>query len=286
MKSPPVAAEAAIFLMAAKASACLGITADQVSSPSTGTGQGRVALVTTTAGAKLVIKWGDREWGDGVRRSLTHLEVLRSRGWPSPAVVACGTTDDGFAYAVEQVDGAPATGGLSPRALDEIFAALELQTEAEMDATSRQWSFVDSCVYDDHAGWWAGVPESARALAEWVRTWALQERPEPVWDYVHLDLNLGNIMVADDRLMAIIDIDHLSLGDRVVDLAALAFDAARVGASYLDRVREVALSIGGEARWRRAVAYNTSARLGWPGAASWAVPEKVAAVALMVISGS
>lgn len=233
------------------------------------TGQGRTALATDGAD-QLVIKWGDQEWGEGVRRALAHLNVLLNRGWPGPRVISCAcTADGGFSYAIEQISGSPASDGLTDAVLTDVLAAIEIQASA--DDRGNGWSWVDACVYDDHIGWWAAVQDAAQPIARRALAWTCAKRAEPVWDYVHLDLNVGNVMTDRGRLVAIIDVDHLTLGDRLIDIAALAFDAARLGMPVLGQIVAAGVALGGDARWRRAVAYNTSAKLGWsPAADRWA----------------
>jgi aminoglycoside phosphotransferase (APT) family kinase protein len=105
-------------------------------------------------------------------------------------------------------------------------------------------------VDDGHSSWsdyvrgmvfegWDGTWEEVRALD--ARSAELIERFErvchpyrdqaiPVNDFVHGDLNVGNLIVADGIIAAVIDIEAASGGTRAYDLVALAASAARDGA--------------------------------------------------------
>jgi hypothetical protein len=71
----------------------------------------------------------------------------------------------------------------------------------------------------------------------------------PIDDFVHGDLNVSNLIVADGAIAAVIDIEAASGGTRAYDLVALAASAARDGApAGVDEFFfEAALRAGGRA---------------------------------------
>ncbi|HEY0693710.1 MAG TPA: phosphotransferase [Kribbella sp.] len=105
-----------------------------------------------------------------------------------------------------------------------------------MDDGQSSWSdYVRGMVFEG----WDGTWEEVRALD--ARSAELIERFErvchpyrdqaiPVNDFVHGDLNVGNLIVADGIIAAVIDIEAASGGTRAYDLVALAASAARNGA--------------------------------------------------------
>lgn len=93
----------------------------------------------------------------------------------------------------------------------------------------------------------------------------------PGHGYVHVDLNLSNILVRGGRLSGIIDTEHLGVGDRCVDLARLAFEWHRLARTRtrglavdgMGRLAALGRALSGDAWWRVAVAYELISRVGW-----------------------
>jgi hypothetical protein len=115
------------------------------------------------------------------------------------------------------------------------------------------------------------IPELHRRGIPVPRILAHGPLDDDSYGYVHVDLNLGNILVRDGHLSGIIDTEHLGVGDRCVDLARLAFEwhwLARSGtgglaADGMGRLAAFGRALSGDAWWRVAVAYELISRVGW-----------------------
>lgn len=158
--------------------------------------------------------------------------------------------------------------------------------------------WVAGVVDGDTAGWWrhaAALGHQTAALCDAVRAWAADHPPTMTRrDVVHLDLNLTNVLVHRERVCGIVDLDHLGIGDRCVDLACLAFSHAQheverrstVIRRAITRLHERAVSISGEGGWRQGVAYEAAAWLGWTSADGFRIcPELARAVVPIVMAG-
>jgi len=71
---------------------------------------------------------------------------------------------------------------------------------------------------------------SPQPMLELVRRWLIDHRPSPVAPVVvHGDFRLGNLIVGDDGLRAVIDWELAHLGDPMEDLGWLCVKAWRFG---------------------------------------------------------
>jgi hypothetical protein len=245
-----------------------------------GADKGRTIFAVTDAGQPVVVKWLDR-WGPWLPGAIGHSTQLLGRGYPTARIFAHGTVLGGYGLVQERLPGRPAVTGPDKAVLDEVCAAVALQSAALHNGAAPRCGdpgWMAKVVYGDTMGWWRAArersPESAELcvrLAEWVRA---VPRPELRADFVHFDLSFTSILVRLGRLGGIIDIDNLALGDRALDLVCLAFqyeglrfrDAPVPGpGDPVDRLVEEVLRISGRPGWRQAVAYNAIARLGWGG---------------------
>lgn len=139
--------------------------------------------------------------------------------------------------------------------------------------------WVPAVVFEDAAGYWrtaAAMGPAVAAFCQRLQAWT--GRPPslaqaPGHGYVHVDLNLNNLLVRAGRLTGVVDIEHLGVGDRCVDLARLAFEwhwLARTGtpglaADGMGRLAAFGRELSGGAWWRVAVAYELICRVGWRG---------------------
>ncbi|WP_433041744.1 phosphotransferase family protein [Dactylosporangium sp. CS-033363] len=128
-------------------------------------------------------------------------------------------------------------------------------------------AWLTQVVRDDAAGYWANaaaVGADARALCERVRDSVDMSRtPATALDYVHIDLNLGNILTDGDTIVGLIDLENLGIGSGATDVACLAADWHRHGAPGLAALVHYGRSRHGEEAWRWAVAHEMASRLGW-----------------------
>lgn len=263
----------------------LGI--DVVAPRATSSGQGRSAFAVTDEGIQVVVKWSrDPGWGGWIPMAALLAAALRVRGYPLARTIAHGPAGaHGYGWVLERLPGDPCADGLDVRMLEQVMEAVALQADADdiPDGIDLHWSWVAAAVHDDEAGWWRAAralgPEVAdlcNRLDAWVRA---VPRAEQRNDFVHLDLNFSNILAIEGALTGIVDLDHMGLGDRSVDLVQLLFEyewmryrGDVVPSGAVERLHAAVLSISGEPGWREAVAYNGIASLGWSSPEGLRVP--------------
>ena len=160
-------------------------------------------------------------------------------GVPAPRLIVADEGDDGLAYMVlEAIDGetiarklqrdaeyARARSVLTPQ-LGTALAAVHSMEPVEGLETVDPIAFYTD-VLDNLVAAGTGSPQP---MLELVRRWLIDHRPpsvEPV--VVHGDFRLGNLIVGDDGLRAVIDWELAHLGDPMEDLGWLCVKAWRFG---------------------------------------------------------
>jgi Ser/Thr protein kinase RdoA (MazF antagonist) len=237
----------------------------------------RRTFLARYAGASVVVKWGlDRDLPEKIPyvAGLTH--ELRRRQIPVPAIMAHGhISTGGYAWMLPRLPGSPAR-VLSSSLLDQLVDLLDRFADAPTGPHRSDigW-WVSAVIHDDVAGYWAATAAlgpRAVALCGRLRTWVAEVPPPPPrHDFVHIDLNLGNVLVDGDQISGIIDIENFGVGDRTVDTARLAFewfqqDRRRVpgrACEGLTRLAAYGRDCSGESGWRYAVTHEILSRLGW-----------------------
>jgi Phosphotransferase enzyme family len=243
----------------------------------TGGGQGRT-YYADLAGTPVVVKWGlDPDLPEKLPYIAGQIPELLRRGIPVPRILAHGPLDDdSYGWVLERLPGAPAT-VLGEALLGDLIGLIARMATAPPGPHRNDLGhWIPAAVFEDAAGYWrtamAMGPEVA-GFCQRLRAWAGRPpsgRP-PGHGYVHVDLNLSNILVRDGYLSGIIDTEHLGVGDRCVDLARLAFEwhwLARSGtgglaADGMGRLAAFGRALSGDAWWRVAVAYELISRVGW-----------------------
>jgi phosphotransferase family enzyme len=239
-------------------------------------GQGRTCFARW-AGREVIAKWGR---DDDIEEKLPYVAgqvaQLLARGVRVPEFLAQGRLPDGaWAWVLERLPGTPAQ-VIDPVLLDDLTTLLLRMLDAPPGQhRSRLDEWVPAVVFDDIAEWWRNAEAAgpdARAVCRRLRAWLRGvEAPTTRQDYVHCDLNLSNLVVANGRLAGVVDIENLGVGDRAVDAARLAFEWLRLARDGvrglapdgLERLTEAGRTPSGEAGWRIAVAYEVLGRLGW-----------------------
>ena len=178
-------------------------------------GQGRTCYASL-AGTPVVVKWGlDPDLPEKIPYVAGQVPELRRRDIPVPRILAhapLGGQPGGYGWVLERLPGAPGT------VLDEALLGDLVELIARMAAAppgphrNDMGYWAPAVVFEDMAGWWrtaeAMGPEAA-GFCRRLRAWAGQAPPPPVArpGYVHVDLGLGNVLVAGGRLAGVIDIE-------------------------------------------------------------------------------
>lgn len=183
-------------------------------------------LLADPRGRRAVLKWTDsREWAPTVVAAAPVVASARAAGWPTPRWLAVGTVD-GYPYQVQDLVEGTSQEAITHDWLDLILPVVALQSGLGSHGM-RNWSSYDHAVVfgapNDHR---RGVIDSGPAgtlLSDVVTR--LNRHHEgatlPAGDLVHGDLNPDNVLVADGRLVALIDVEAVGRGSRLHDLATL-----------------------------------------------------------------
>ncbi len=207
---------------------------------------------------RVVLKWSDDPgWAPRVRRAAELVRRARAAGYPTPEWLAVGTTSAGSPYQLQEfVDGVPMRDAstIGPSLARELIAICETQRDLvpEDDTNWSAWSH--GVVFETWDGLWERVRAYGAESTELLNRYDDLCRPYrdhalPGNDFVHGDLNVGNLIVDNERIAGIVDIEAAGAGSRVYDLISLATSAARDGApAGVDELfLEAALRAGGRA---------------------------------------
>jgi aminoglycoside phosphotransferase (APT) family kinase protein len=194
------------------------------------------AFELTDGETRVVLKWtDDPSWAPRVRRAADLVAKARAAGYPTPAWLAVGTTSTGAPYQLQSfVEGEPLAdaSGVDLRLARELVEITETQ-RGLVDDGEVSWSgYVRGIVFHGRDDLWETVRRYDETSAELIAGYERVCRPYrdeelPSDDLVHGDLNVGNLIVRDGRIAAVIDIEAASGGTRAYDLIALATSAAR-----------------------------------------------------------
>lgn len=211
--------------------------------------QGGAYLVTRN-GKQAVLKWSENlSWATQVLRAAPVVQKIREQGYPTPAWLAVGVTDQGFPYQVQEfVDGSPPS-VLDSRAADLLLDVVDRQAKLNPDP-ERSWSdYARGVVFGDGRSRLMASGEAGAAVVDAFDRLCrpLHDLPLPADDMVHGDLDLDNVMISDGRASGVVDIEAVGSGSRVFDLAAVIRSAYIWGAepAALARIRQAAEDVAG-----------------------------------------
>lgn len=204
-------------------------------------------------GRPAVLKWTLRQWwAPQVLRESRTVAHARARGYPTPAWLVVGATEDGFPYEVQEwVFGAPAS------RLDAQVAALITAVVASQagiaPSTNQNWSmYARRVVFENESGLHdavAGFSEATRRVVSEIDQICAQHRHHrlPDDDLVHGDLSWQNILIDSGRISGIVDAEALGRGTRTIDLVTPLRQAYVLGSDDGARVRllHAALDVSG-----------------------------------------
>jgi aminoglycoside phosphotransferase (APT) family kinase protein len=194
------------------------------------------AYELTTGTTRVVLKWSnDPSWAPRVYRAARLVEKARAVGYPTPAWLAVGTSSDGSPYQLQEfVEGTqPTDASTIDQALaTQLVEICETQHGLVDDAEANWSNYVHGIVFEGWDGMWETVRQYDETSAELIAGYEQLCRPYrevelPTTDLVHGDLNVGNLLVHNNRITGIVDIEAAGGGTRAYDLVALATSAAR-----------------------------------------------------------
>jgi Ser/Thr protein kinase RdoA (MazF antagonist) len=189
--------------------------------------------------------------------------AFRARGYPVPEPLCWGPIDERwFALVQTRLPGEPLASHDSPT-LDRLLTLVDLQAEPELGSGGWDVSWwIGVVLFEGWEHWWEAAESAAPKTARRLRSFL-----EPAWghrlqvrDVVHGDLNVSNVLARDGEITGVVDLDHLGLGSRAVDLTSLLFDWQPGG--------------GSQAKVRRCPTAASASS-----AASWISPARTACVA-------
>lgn len=191
-------------------------------------------------------------WASQVHRAAQVISRLSTTDWPTPRWLAVGVTPDGHPYQVQEfVTGQPMT-DLGPTEAELLIDLVDRQAGLDPDP-QRDWSdYVRSNVFDGPDDGWARIRNIGvngetilDSYSRLCRPYA--SHPLPTGDLVHGDMSTQNVLVSNGQITAVIDVEALGSGTRVIDLAALLREAYlwRGHPEAMVRLRRAGESIAG-----------------------------------------
>lgn len=194
--------------------------------------QGGAWLVADPAGRPAVLK----SWPGESRNLATTIDRLRAHGYPTPRWLAEGRNGE-FAYCVQEfAPGRPA----SPITAATVSTLLD--------------------VLDRHNGlgsrggrdWNGEVVEMAylgrNLTGRYTQLMKTYEGVElPAGDLVHGDFNSINVLLDGNRVRAVIDVDNLGYGSRVIDYGCLLRESyvEGYGPAVIEPILDAGLAVAG-----------------------------------------
>jgi aminoglycoside phosphotransferase (APT) family kinase protein len=180
-----------------------------------------------------------RQRAGDVRDMMVEAGVVRTarlHGVPVPELIDARRRDDGMAFMIlEAIDGETIARKIQR---DDAFAGCRVRLVADFaDALARLHSIdpgdVSGLMHTDQIEFYTEVIDELgepHPVLELVRNWLLDHRPDsPRTVVVHGDFRLGNLIVGEDGLRAVIDWELAHLGDPMEDLGWLCVKAWRFG---------------------------------------------------------
>ena len=210
-----------------------------------------------------VLKWtADKQQASHVNNTARLLSEVRSRGYPTPAWLLWGVSPSGYPYHVEGwVDAQPVsrqtgwTAAMVRRMLAVFDSQRTVQTATDVNALRRAYLSVRrelSLPWSEPAEEGKQGSQQRREGAVWdeLRRFVAPCEGMPLTDgrdFVHGDLNLGNVLIDGAQQLHIVDCEMVGRGSVLQDAMTLLLSLARqpdrdeaAVASVLDYVSGVA----------------------------------------------
>jgi hypothetical protein len=165
---------------------------------------------------------------------------MRRRGYPTPAWLGVGATVTHVWHLMDFVDAAPVP-ELTPSIVEQLMEIIELQAGQACEPYDH-WSYAwrvatgqgsavagpdvsetpEQSLLRQSVARLSGYSSVVSALVERLRLVCAGVPPPPqAPDMVHADLNPGNVLVRDGKVVAVVDIGNAGSGTRATDLTTL-----------------------------------------------------------------
>lgn len=189
--------------------------------------QSHTWLLADDARRRAVLKWNpERSWAPQILRADDAVARIRAHGYPTPAWLTSGVSQDGFGYQVHEfVPGRPA-GPVTADLAAMLITVLESHADLDPDP-DRCWSaYVENVVTEQRtrilrevSGLRPGGPDLVASCERLLTAAGSVDLPRG--DLVHGDFRPGNIILHRGRINGVIDIEAIGSGSRVYDYATL-----------------------------------------------------------------
>jgi aminoglycoside phosphotransferase (APT) family kinase protein len=175
---------------------------------------------------RAVLKWApDLRWAPRVLGAAEVVVFARRHGYPTPAWLTWGTTQEGYPYLLYDYLPGQAPSVLGRREAEAHLNLIERQV-AMSPPTPVNWSdYMTGSVFEDRQGDQARLAAldggRARRGRHRVDHRVFQNRMAHAdMDLVHGDMSLGNLIFDDGTLSGVVDIEALGCGTAAYDLMA------------------------------------------------------------------
>lgn len=192
--------------------------------------------VRVAGGAVAVLKATPRtqpHYLDELLRARRVVEHMRGCGYPTPAWLGVGATATHVWHLMDFVDAAPVP-RWTPPVVEQLMDIVEMQAgqgTEPYDHWSYAWRVATGTGADQtpeqsllrrSMARLPGYSPAVAALVERLRIVCAGVPPPPgAPDMVHADLNPGNVLVRDGRVVAVVDIANAGSGTRATDLVTV-----------------------------------------------------------------
>jgi aminoglycoside phosphotransferase (APT) family kinase protein len=178
-----------------------------------------------------VLKWSRSGSESDLRQLAAVVERIRGTGYPTPAWLAIGSTTTGCTYHLQEFAPGSQSWPLTIAATHAFIDVLERQAGLDPDPARDRSAQIGAAVVDECVG---GLRHTVRQLGpsgiaiiarydELLDLHGVVDLPRG--DMVHGDFNTCNILLHRGAVSAVIDIEELGSGTRVIDYGCLLREA-------------------------------------------------------------
>ena len=178
-----------------------------------------------------VLKWSRDGSESDLRKLAVVVERMRGRGYPTPAWLAIGSTSAGSTYHLQEFASGGQSWPLTIAAAHLFIDVLERQAGLDPDPARDRSAEISAAVVDESVGGLRYTvrqlgPSGTELIARYDRLLASYGVVDlPRGDMVHGDFNTCNILLDRGAVSAVIDIEELGSGTRVIDYGCLLREA-------------------------------------------------------------